>query len=55
MASATNWNGRVWMTPSPATDSNATDNDGLRTYADEYNDCDGNCLSDIDMMVFVTN
>ena len=26
----------------------ATDDDGSCTYAEEYYDCDGNCLSDVD-------
>ena len=26
----------------------ATDDDGSCTYADDYYDCDGNCLSDVD-------
>ena len=29
-------------------DETTTDDDGSCTYADEYYDCDGNCLSDVD-------
>ena len=29
-------------------DASATDDDGSCTYADEFYDCDGNCLNDTD-------